>query len=209
MDGRISGLEFEKEFEKAEFRIIDLETTGLSPKKDEILSIAIVPMTGWRIHIGDSFYSLIKPEKFNHRSIEYHGICPGDVNNAPSFEKIGRKIHEMLNGKIIVGYATAFDIEFLKRFFRKKLKIKLSLERHADISEIEAWIIRKKGIAISYRLDFDAILKTYGIEPSSRHNALSDAYFTARIFQKQLKKLLEYRATISDLIKIGRRLFIF
>ncbi len=199
----------QSELESTEFCVLDLETTGLNPKKDEVLAVALIPMTGTRVHAGRYFYTLVRPEKFRYKSIEFHGICPGDVSPAPSFDEVGDKILELVEGKILIGYATLFDIEFLKRSFKKRMKVKFSPERYADIAEIEAWLVRKKGMAISYRLDFDTIMKTYGIAEPSRHDALSDAYITARIFQKQILKLIDYKATIFDLVRIGRRLFYF
>ena len=201
--------ETRSELESTEFCVLDLETTGLNPKKDEILAIALIPMTGTRIHAGRHFYTLVKPEKFRYKSIEFHGICPGDVSTAPSFEEVGDKILDIVEGRILIGFATLFDMEFLKRSFKKKAKKKFSPERYADIAEIEAWLLRKKGMAISYRLDFDTIMKTYGVSELLRHDALSDAYITARIFQKQVSKLIDYRITIFDLVRIGRRLFYF
>jgi|Deesub1362A_J573_1020465.scaffolds.fasta_scaffold00054_13 DNA polymerase-3 subunit epsilon len=199
----------QSDLEKTEFCVIDLETTGLNPKKDEILAIAIIPMIGMRIHAGKHYYTLIKPKKFRYKSIEFHGICPRDISPAPSFEEIGERILELIEGKVLIGFATLFDIEFLKKSFKDKMKKKFSPERYADIAEIEAWLLRKKGMAITYRLDFDTIMKTYGISESTRHDALSDAYITARIFQKQISKLIEYNATIFDLVRVGRRLFYF
>ncbi len=202
----INGL---SDLEKTEFCVVDLETTGLNPKKDEILAIAIIPMTGTRIHAGRYFYTLVKPRKFRYKSIEFHGICPGDVSMAPSFEEVGERVLKLLSGKVLIGFATLFDIEFLKRSFKDRLKRKFSPERYVDIAEIEAWLLRKRGMAITYRLDFETIMRTYGISEMTRHDALSDAYITARIFQKQIPKLVEYSTTIFDLIRVGRRLFYF
>ncbi|AGK60629.1 exonuclease, DNA polymerase III, epsilon subunit family [Archaeoglobus sulfaticallidus PM70-1] len=194
------------ELEEAEYAVLDLETTGLNPKKDEIIAIAMIPMKGLKIQAKDCFYSLVKSDKFNYKSITFHGICPGDLHNAPRFEDVTGEILDRLEGRILVGYATLFDIDFLKRAFRK-LRIKMSFERYVDVAELEAGILRKKGMAVSYRLDLDAIMKTYSISIKGRHNALSDAYATARIFQKQLSRLIDFRTTLFDLIRIGRRLF--
>jgi len=195
------------ELEEIEYCVIDLETTGLNPKKDEILAIALIPMKGLRIQAGKYYYTFVKPKKFRYKSIEFHGICPSDVSPAPSFEEVGDRILELLAGRVLIGFATLFDIEFLKRSFKERMGKKFSPERYADIAEIEAWLIRKKGMAITYRLDLETIMKTYGIFETTRHDALSDAFITARIFQKQLSRLIEYKATIFDLVRIGRRLF--
>ncbi len=197
--------------ESAEFAVLDLETTGLDVKKDEIISIAIIPMTGLRIHFGKHYNSLIRPKKLNERSIKIHGICPGDLEQAPTFEEIYGKIFDMLNDRIVVGFNVIFDITFLKEESKKIVKNhskKLDL-KYVDLKEIEGWILQRIGTPAPCSLDFSVLLNKYQIENVSRHSALSDAYITARIFQKQLNILLGVKVTPNDLIRIGRTLRIF
>ncbi|MCX8181945.1 MAG: 3'-5' exonuclease [Candidatus Methanomethyliaceae archaeon] len=196
--------------ESTEFAVLDLETTGLDVKMDEIISIAIIPMTGLQIHFGKSFYSLIKPKKFHERTIKIHGICRGDLDQAPTFEMIFEKIFGMLNNRIIVGFNVIFDIAFLKESAKKLQKNhhkKFEL-KYLDIKEIEGLILLRAGIPVTPFIDFSDLLHKYQIEGTSRHNALSDAYIAARIFQKQLNALLEFKITLDDL-EMMRRMQIF
>ena len=41
--------------------VVDTELTGLDEKKDSIVSIGAVRMTGGRIELGDMFYRLVSP----------------------------------------------------------------------------------------------------------------------------------------------------
>ncbi|MCS7098131.1 MAG: 3'-5' exonuclease [Candidatus Methanomethyliaceae archaeon] len=192
----------ESDIEKAEFSVIDLETTGLDVKRDDIISIAIIPMTGLKIHFKKYYYTLIRPSKFSEKSIKIHGICPGDLNQAPRFEEIYEKIMEMLNNKIIVGFNVDFDIAFLREKF-KKIEKKIDLN-YVDIKKIESWILIRRGTPKPI-IELSDLISRYGIEEGAQHNALVDAYTIARIFQNQLKTLLTFNIKLNDLLKLGRK----
>lgn len=194
--------------ENEKFCVIDVETTGLNTRKDEIIAIAVIPVEGFKMKFSEAFFSLIKSEKFEFKSVKYHGITKLDLRGAPTFEDVAPKLLEMLSKSILVGYATYIDVDFLKRAFKKKAGIKLKVERYVDIAELEMWLMRKRGMAVTFKLDFDSILKIYKVEDVIRHSALGDAYATALIFLKQLSQLVDYGLSVVDLVRIGRRLML-
>ncbi|MBC7113565.1 MAG: 3'-5' exonuclease [Candidatus Methanomethyliales bacterium] len=216
LSGRATGAGSTSVLEAAEFAVLDLETTGLDLKKDEIISIAIIPMTGFQVHFGKRFYSLVKPKRFHERSIKIHGICLGDLEKAPTFEETCEKIFDMIHNRIVVGFNVIFDINFIKEGFKKIVKNQVNKNkykkldlRYVDIKEIEVWISRRTGAPTPCSLDLSDLIHKYQIEEVARHNALSDAYITARIFQNQLKVLSDFNITPNDLIQITRTSLIF
>ncbi|AEA46366.1 3'-5' exonuclease [Archaeoglobus veneficus] len=184
----------------ARYSVIDVESTGLNPKKDEIVAIAVIPMVGSRIILSDYFFSLVRPKKLKGESIKYHGIDIKAVSKAPEFQSIASRLKHMLEDSIIVSY-TEFDAKILKSHF-SRLKIRLELDC-IDISQVEHWIARKEGRAENH--DMDGLIKKYSLEEIYRHSALADAYYTACIFQRQLVKLAEYGVTLQELKRIGKR----
>lgn len=194
------------DFEDEEFAAVDLETTGLRPNSDEIVSIAIIPMKGYMILLRDTFHTLVKPSRLDQKSIKFHGICPKDLEYAPSFEEIFGKVQKMLEGKTMVGYATDFDRAFLREKYKKIGRLANpmpSLDRSIDISRVETLLLRREGIPVLRRISFEDLLERYKLTTDSRHEALSDAYLAASIFQKQLKKVSRLGITISELKNLG------
>lgn len=190
------------ELRKAKFAVVDLETTGLNPKKDEILSIAIVPMTGLTIEIGKSKYFLLKPRKFRVESVTFHGLNPNALKSAPTFEEIAGEILDSLKGRVVVGHSVNFDCNFLKRKFRE---IDKEFECVAlDIAALESVLAEMVGESVCFEdLTLDSLAKKYNMKTSYRHNAVVDALLAAQIFQIQLMKLLKYGInTLEKLIEV-------
>jgi DNA polymerase-3 subunit epsilon len=197
----------------AKFSVVDVETTGLNIFKDEIISVAIVPMHGTKILVGDSFHTYIKPEKFDLKSMRIHGISPNTLENAPTFDSIAKKLHEKIRDSIIVGHAVEIDYDFLKKSF-KKSKISFNPKK-IDIALLEKWLSDRLGDRCT-DLSLDSLIKSYNLSSRFRHDALADAFLTAQIFQIQLLKLLKYGMTSVDRIlsaiestKMSRIDFIF
>ena len=187
---------------KTKFSVLDLETTGLNTKRDEIVSIGIIPMIGTKILIKNYYSRFVKPRKIDAKSIKIHGIDPSTIKNAKSFEEISEEIAGILKDNILVGCNTGFDVEILKNHFsRGNIKIKLEW---VDIIQIEKWLSEKNGVRRDF-MTLEQLVEKYGLEDIYRHSALADAYQAAQIFQFQLKKLLELRVGVKDLLDIGKR----
>ncbi len=175
---------------KAEFLSIDLETTGLNAKKDEILSIGAVPMHGTRIMAGETYYRVIRPKRFKIESIKYHGLDPRELEKAPTFSEVADEVYRLLEGKILVGYAIEMDYQFLRRALKEE-GYKLS-NKKIDIIDLEKAICFILGEKCGEDMSLDNMARKYGIKTSYRHNALADAFITAQIFQVQLLKIIKY-----------------
>ena len=173
--------------EKTRFCAVDIETTGLDLKSDQIISFACVPMAGARILVGEAYSTLIRPPRYKMVSMKYHGISERDLEQAPVFEEVADKIMDAANG-ILVGHSVGFDYDFLKRTFKA---VKRDFKRDVlDIVCIERWLGRKTG-RMGEDLTFEAVMHRYGLKESYRHNALADAFFAAQIFQLELHRLME------------------
>ncbi|MBO8183011.1 MAG: 3'-5' exonuclease [Archaeoglobus sp.] len=179
---------------EAKFSVIDLETTGLNLLKDEILSIAIVPMKGTKIMAGESYYTFVKPSNYDLKSMKFHGIDPKTLKQAPSFSEISEEVRERIEDSIIVGHAVEIDLNFLKKAFKAQ-GIELN-NKSIDIALLEKWLCDRLGERkCTADLSLDALIRDYNLSMRFRHDALADAFLTAQIFQIQLLKLMKYGLT--------------
>lgn len=170
------------------FCVIDLETTGLNVKRDEIIAFACVPVQELKLMVNYAYYTLVKPEKYKIESMKYHGISIDDLEKAPSFNEAANNILKTLDG-IIVGHSVEFDYMFLKKSF-KKIGIKFEKDI-IDIILIEKWLA-KKDKNMKLDVTIEGLMNRYGLKDYYRHNAFADAFFTAQIFQFETLKLSQY-----------------
>ncbi|AAB90271.1 exonuclease domain-containing protein [Archaeoglobus fulgidus] len=183
---------------KVQFLSIDLETTGLNQKKDEIIAIGAVPIIGTRILAGESYYRLLRPEKFKHESMKFHGLDPARLKTAHDFSEIAEEVADLLRGKVLVGYAIELDYGFLKRALKREgYKVENKRIDVIDFEKAVCYILGERPVG---EMTLDNLAKKYRVEVSYRHNALADAFITAQIFQVQLLKILKYGIKTIDML---------
>jgi DNA polymerase-3 subunit epsilon len=99
---------------------LDLETGGLDPRHDPILSVGMVPIREGGIRLGEAWSSLVRPEEADEidpSSIRAHHLLPGEVRDAPPvaavLAEVDRRVRE---GALLVHHAS-LDVRFLKRAY--------------------------------------------------------------------------------------------
>ena len=99
------------------YAIVDVETTGLSPRGEKITEIAVYVHDGKQV--VDEFQSLVNPEKkIPYRIVQMTGINNQMVQEAPRFCEIAKRIVELTEGKILVGHNVRFDYNFIRYEFK-------------------------------------------------------------------------------------------
>ena len=95
------------------FIVFDVETTGLSPPRDD----KIIELTALKVRDGNTtrFSTLVNPgRRIPKKSSSVHGITDSDVNDAPAFNQIVRELDAFLDPDLpIVGHNVTFDLRFL------------------------------------------------------------------------------------------------
>ncbi len=175
---------------------LDLETTGLNPKKDEILSIGAVKIKDNRVLINESFEAFVKPKgDISSQSIKIHHIRPCDLDDALDIKDAITSLIDFIGNRKILGYYIKFDFEFINRYIKEITGIKLPNET----IELSSYYFKRKRRASAYEfvdLKFDTILRELDIPQLYKHDALNDAVMTAMMFIK-LKTIPEYRGAFS------------
>jgi DNA polymerase-3 subunit epsilon len=189
---------------------VDTELTGLDGKKDSIVSIGAVRMTGGAIHLGGMFYRLVNPgTALTRESIVVHEITPSEVAAKPGIGTVLREFLGFCGADVLVGHFVSIDMEFLNREAKRTLAVPLA-NPVIDTFSIYEWLRKRtkvawcrSGAGTVYRL-YD-IARHLDIAVEGSHNALRDAFTTAELFQRFLPLLAESGARdLGDLLSIGR-----
>lgn len=171
-----------------EYVCLDCETSGLNPKKDEILSIGAVHIKENKILMRKTFNIFLKPSKnINPESIKIHHIRPIDLENGIIPQDGIYQLLEFIGSRPIVGYYIKFDVAIISKYTKEFIGINLP-NKTIEVSSMY-YKIRKKTTHYEFiDLRFDTILKNLNIPALGKHDALNDAIMTSMMFLK-LKEL--------------------
>ena len=94
------------------YTIIDIETTGLDPKVDEIIEISAIKIRDNKII--SEYSTLIKPQhEISDFITNLTGITNEMVDDKPAINTVLNDYFDFLDNDIIVGHNINFDINFL------------------------------------------------------------------------------------------------
>ncbi|MGJ9456791.1 ATP-dependent DNA helicase DinG [Oceanobacillus sp. CF4.6] len=181
------------------FVVVDLETTGHSPSKnDKIIEVGIVVIEN--NVITDTRTTLLNPSKSIPPFISnLTGISDEDVEEAPLFYEKADKIIDIFKDSYLIAHNVTFDLGFLNAELAANGRERLT-NPVLDTVELSRILFPK---APSYKLG--QLASYLDIRHGDPHRALSDAYVTAKLFIKLKEKLesLPYE-TIDHLVKLEK-----
>ncbi len=183
-------------YEGDEVVVLDTETTGMDPKKDEILSIGAVKVRGNRILFGEAFEAWLKPRgEISEESIKIHGIRRMDIEHGEEPEAVIPRFLDFVGNRPIVGYYIRFDQRMLSSYTRRMIGVELPNEL-IELSEMYYRRHRKSSPHEFVDLKFDTIMENLDLPRLGKHDALNDAVMSALIYLK-LKTMPEYKGAFS------------
>jgi DNA polymerase III subunit epsilon len=106
----------EMPWREARYAVVDLETTGLDPDRDEIVSFAGIPIDAGRITIGGACTLTIRPGQMpGAETIRIHGLRPKDLVDAPELADVLDTMLEALTGRVLVAHSAWVERGFLTK----------------------------------------------------------------------------------------------
>ena len=160
------------------FVILDLETTGVMPDKDQILEVACIRYeNGKEVDRLEAVIRVLLPLPDIITFIT--GITDEEVKkNGVPLDSVQDKLEEILSGAYIIGHNIQFDIGFLK-------SSGIDLKTIGDIDTIPlAQILYPE--ATSYSLE--SLSTDFEIEHGKSHRAMGDVEATLELFKHLWKK---------------------
>ncbi len=164
------------------FVCIDLETTGLDPKRDKIIEIGAVKVRHGEIE--DTFESFTAPGRsLDERIVELTGIEDAQLENAPRIEEILPGLLTFIGEDILLGHSVLFDYSFIKR---AAVNQKFKFEKYG----IDTLKIARKYLPDLESRSLAFLCGHFGIEHNA-HRALTDAKATVGLYRKLLELFYE------------------
>ena len=176
------------------FVVFDIETTGISPYKHQIIEIGAVKVINGAIK--DNFSTFVNP----HVPIPYDiekltGIHDNMVSDAPDISEILPKFMDFCEGCSLVAHNAKFDISFISENC-KRLGIPF------DKTWLDTIIMARALLKDSSRFGLEAVAHKlkFKFGKDEHHRAVNDADVTAKIFIEFTHMLLAQKVlTLKEL----------
>ncbi len=173
-------------YTRAEFLAVDLETTGLDPHRDEIVSIGFVPIREGRVRLAEAGHHLVRPTcPVGDAAAKIHGLLDDRLAEAEPLAAVLPRLLAALTGRIPIAHHAAVEREFLSRACRAVYGHRLA------VPWVDTLALAKRrkamgGVPVAEgALRLGACREAYGMPPHRSHNAVSDALACAELFLAQ------------------------
>jgi DNA polymerase-3 subunit epsilon len=156
--------------------IIDIETTGGSPKNSKITEIAMYKVENNQVI--DEFVTLVNPEiPIPYFIVRLTGINDQMVQDAPTFPEIAKKIIDFTDNCVFVAHNVGFDYSMIRAEF-KSLGYVYARPTLCTVKLSRVIIPGHKSYSLGN------ITKDLNIKIDGRHRAGGDAFATVQLFQQ-------------------------
>ncbi|MBR6968491.1 MAG: 3'-5' exoribonuclease [Ruminococcus sp.] len=179
---------------KTDYVVLDLETTGLDPRKNEIIEIgAIKFLNNEKMDSFHEYVNIHKPIPANITKLT--GITDSDLSDAPELSDVLSRFHSFISDIVLVIHNASFDMRFLQINYHNILGITLSNQ------VIDTLSLSKKYLSNLDNHKLTTIKEYFNVDVGS-HNALDDCETTSVLYkycynQEREKKLQEELKTSS------------
>ncbi|AZM73744.1 DNA polymerase III [Streptomyces sp. KPB2] len=162
-----------------EWALVDVETSGLVPRRDRVLSVAVVTLGPDGEQTGE-FSTLLDPG-CDPGPVHVHGLTAERLRGAPAFEQVAERIGALLEGRVLVAHNAQFDYDFLAHEFARA-RLRLPVNR------------RLCTLALNRRVDpptddlkLGTLAAHYGVPRLKAHDALDDTRVLAGVLRASLR----------------------
>lgn len=170
-----------------DFIALDLETTGLNPDRDEILSVGLVHIRNMHVDLHTARHHLVKPEgEIPEQSAVIHHITDDQAAGGEPLKEVLTELLPLLAGKVLIAHHARFELQFLRR----------ACEHYFGgtfiMPVIDTQAVAQRSLERSHtpyraeELRLAALRMRYHLPRYRLHNALSDALAAGELFLAQL-----------------------
>lgn len=181
--------------------VLDLETSGLDMKRDQLLSIGAVVIEQGAIDLGQQFEcTLQRPDHKVGPSVLIHGIAPSAIANGVEPAEALLDFMEFVGDSPLLAFHAQFDQRMLSRALKQSLGYNLR-HRFFDIAELAPLLCPQAKLP---RGGLDDWTRYFGLQVQQRHHASADALATAELALILFSKARRQR--LDSLLALHQRL---
>jgi DNA polymerase-3 subunit epsilon len=170
------------------FWSLDLETTGLNPEHDRIISAGMVPIRAGVIRYGDRFHRFVRSEGLDDLStdgIRAHHILPAELADAPRLADVLPEVDRRLREGVLLVHYARLDVAFLRRAYGRCGLVWPKPRVVDTVDLVLRWHHRQQQWTPHPpppRTALQEAREAFRLPEYRAHDALSDALATAELF---------------------------
>lgn len=178
------------------FCIVDVETNGSKPSRDQIIEIGAVKIQNGRIL--NTYESLAYCNSISEQIQEITGITVEQTLRAPAMGKVMREFRLFLGNAVFVGHDAKFDYNFVSAMM-ERVGLQKLLNRSICTIDLTERTIESERYGLAY---LNEQLELY--KEATHHRALSDAMTTTKLLKKVLKLIPSTITNTEELITFSK-----
>lgn len=170
---------------------IDLETTGLHPVDDRVLSIGFVPVDGQAITLGGAQHVVIRRDEATSvgASAALHGITDDALTAGVSLREALTIILAALQGRVLLAHYARMEVEFITRACQQVFGA-APVFAVADTMQLGHDLVLHQQAAVPRgSLRLWALRGRFGLPTYKAHHALADALACAELYLALIAEL--------------------
>jgi DNA polymerase-3 subunit epsilon len=163
-----------------DWALVDVETSGLTPRRDRVLSVAVVTIGPDGEQTGE-FSTLLNPG-CDPGPVDVHGLTSERLRDAPTFDQVAGRIGEMLQDRVLVAHNAQFDYDFLAyEFARARMWLPVA-QRLCTLA------LNRQVDPPTQDMKLGTLAAHYGVPQVQAHDALDDTRVLAGILRATLRE---------------------
>ena len=163
-----------------DYVLVDIETTGLSPTKDEIIEIGAIKVQNNKII--ETYNELINiNRKLPSFITKLTGITDDMIKNGRMPTLVLKEFVDFTQNNIIIGHNVNFDLGFLINKCRKYLNYNL------DNDYIDTMFLARRLVPDSINYKLGTLAKYFNVSYEGAHRGLKDVQITFEVYNNLRK----------------------
>lgn len=168
---------------------IDVETTGLDPEKDQLLSLGWVPVDGDVIDLSGATHIILQAATDVGQSAVYHGITDDQLAGGVPVADAMVEVLRALAGRVLLAHYANIEVSFLSRVCQQLYGAPL------EVPVVDTLVLHDKLINKGFddestgnMLRLWTARGRYGLPRYGAHEALTDAVACAELYLGQVSE---------------------
>jgi len=167
------------------FLALDIESTGLLPGRDEIVSIGWVVIEHGSVLASSAEHHLVRGSRTVGSSAGIHGLRDCDREQGEELAGVCAQLLAVLRGRVLLAHHAVLDLALLDRACRALYGAPLCCPAVDTLRIEQRRLALRQHTAQPGDLRLDACRRRYGLPEYPAHDALGDAFAVAELLLAQ------------------------